>query len=169
MAECFDVPRVCQPAGTRESLVLDYTSRLENRWAPKEVRVLDEVFRPTLGNGFQYRVTAPGQSKQREPYWRGTGADGPAETAGTVYQDGSCTVVAEAVNNASLSNTIQSSTWSGPAEVTIDGEGMQTAGGEQKTFAFIEAAIPGTYRIRNDLVLVLNGQTMTQFVDVEIH
>lgn len=161
--DCAPVPKLCQPAGTRKPVPVDYTRKLENLWTKGEVRQLGEAFRPTRPTGVEYSVTnASGQSGAREPVWRNP------EIIGGTYTDGSLQLVAQAISNASLSNTIQSSTWSGPAELTIDGEGVQTTGGEQKAFCFVSGNTPGVYRITNSIVYALNGETDKVQVDIEI-
>lgn len=162
MTECVVVPVLCQKAGTRKPVLIDYTRKLESRWVAGEVRGIGESFRPTRPTGFQYTTLTAGQAGSREPIWRNP------ETAGNTYQDGSLTLIAEAISNTSLSNTIQSSAWVGPSDLTIDGDGMQATGGEQKAFAFVEGDTPGKYRIRNDVVYALNGETDSQEIDIEI-
>ncbi|HYE70676.1 MAG TPA: hypothetical protein VD932_04045 [Aquabacterium sp.] len=162
MADCIEVPKRCQSAGARKPIVLDYTVRLQNLWTPGEVRQVDEAFRPRRATGFQYKTTNSGQAGATEPRWRNP------ETAGRTYQDGSLSVVAEAISNTSLANTIASSTWTGPDGITIDGEGIHNTGGEQKTFCYVEGGTPGTYRIRNDVVYALNGETDSVEIDIEI-
>lgn len=161
--ECAPIAKQCQPAGTRKPVVLDYTRRLENLWTRGEVRVLGEAFRPTRPTGVEYSVTnSGGQAGSREPVWRNP------EVIGGTYQDGSLQLVAQAISNSSLSNTIQSSSWTGPAELTIDGEGVQTSGGEQKAFCFVAGNTPGVYRITNSIVYAMNGETDKVQVDIEI-
>jgi hypothetical protein len=162
MADCIEVRKLCQPAGTRKPLVLDYTARLQNLWVAGEVRQADQAFRPRRATGFQYNPTTSGQAGATEPRWRNP------ESLGSTYQDGSLTLVAQAISNSSLANTIQSSAWTAPDGITIDGEGMQNTGGEQKTFCYIEGDTPGTYRIRNDVVYALNGETDSVEIDIEI-
>ncbi len=162
MTDCTEVPKRCQPVGTRKPIVLDYTVRLQNLWSAGEVRQIDEAFRPRRATGFQYKPTNAGQAGASEPRWRNP------EFLGSTYQDGSLSLVAEAISNASLANTIQSSTWVAPDGITIDGEGLQNTGGEQKTFCYVEGSAAGIYRIRNELVYVQNGETDSFEIDIEI-
>lgn len=162
MTDCAEVRKFCQAAGERpDPIVIDYTDRLQRLWESGQVRSVDEAYRPRLPNGFQYKPISSGQSGSFEPRWR------REETAGNTYKDGSITVVAETISNTSLINTIQSSLWTGPDELTIDGEDTRTTGGQQKVSAHLMGLVPGVYRVKNTITCA-NGETFSAEVDIEI-
>jgi hypothetical protein len=124
--------------GERKPYGFDVTKFCTNYWSPGEVYAVTEVVRPRDvedggkgPTGLQYRVTVAGQCVDREPTW--------PTTAGETVVCGTVTFIAEAISNTSLKKTISSSTWSGPATITIDDDTTQSSDGEQKTAVFIEA------------------------------
>lgn len=135
---CTVVATICLRIGERRPYGADLTKFCSKFYANEEVYELTEVVRPVPieqggggATGFEYRVTTAGQSGASEPVW--------PTTNGETVTSGSVVFTTQPISNDSLSKTIDTSTWSSPTGVDIEGASTVTIDGEQKTAAYLKA------------------------------
>jgi hypothetical protein len=147
MMVCVYTVEKCQNAGENRPYGFDWTVFLANRWRANSPFALDARVRPStelLHTGFEYNSSGGQTSGKKEPTW-------PKVLNATVI-DGSIRWTAVAMSEDGLLETIVSSTWDVPAEVTDTTDTFVDEPGRQATSIFLASATPGVYTITNEIV-----------------
>jgi hypothetical protein len=144
---CVYTVEKCQKAGENRPYGFDWTVFLANLWRANSPFAVDDRVRPSTEQkhtGFEYSSSGGQSSGKREPVW-------PTTLGGTVV-DGSITWTAAAMSTDGLLETIVTSTWTVPDEITDTTDAVVNEAGRQATSVFLASATPGEYEIVNEIV-----------------
>jgi hypothetical protein len=144
---CVYTVEKCQKAGENRPYGFDWTVFLANRWRANTPFAADDRVRPTTElkhTGFEYASSGGQSNGKKEPTW-------PKVLNATVI-DGSIRWTAVAMSTDGLLETIVTSTWTVPAEVTDTSDAVANEAGRQATSVFLASATPGEYEIVNEIV-----------------
>lgn len=151
MAKCVAIIKKCQGSEARLDYGFNWTDQLARKWAANTPFGVDVAVRPAgSATGFQY-TSSGGQSAAEEPVW--------PTTDGDTVTDGSIVWTAEAIDDDSLEDQIDSSTWSAsdPAGLTVEAVAPTILPGLQQTSVILSAGDVGeTYTVENE-VTTTNG------------
>lgn len=136
---CEVVLEDCIRVGARVPYTIDLTLVCASLWAGGKVVPSTSRIRPTRRPGFEFEAQNAGQTGGREPRW-------PVVLGATV-QDGGVSWIAREISNGSLQKTLVSVDWQAPAQVTVSGENLTTAGGAQLARAYLAPSAAGIYTV----------------------
>lgn len=92
----------------------DFERSLFKRWEPGKEFLIAHRIRPTASTGYEYEVTAAGQSGRKEPIW--------PRTPGSTVQDGSIQWTCRALSDQSLSAVVTGVDWSSDPGIALSSQ-----------------------------------------------
>jgi len=135
---CQTIQSECVRLGARIPITLDFSQFAARSWRrgaifASQVRIRGKT------PGFEYEALSTGQTGQREPTW--------PSTIGETVVDGSVTWETKAISDASFRKTLSLVEWDAPVGITVSGELIVAANGEQTATAYLEPTVAGTYTV----------------------
>ncbi len=161
---CRTIQTFCQSPTARWPLTFDWLADCINVRRSGVDYEIDEVTRPSVASGYQFRCTTAGTTNgSREPKWKNY------ITEGDTVQDGSVVWTVELLTTESLTRTITTSVWvTDDSSLTADDDDIVSTAGEQSTFAFISGGVVDTTYLVTNHVVFSDGSEDDASANIEV-